>query len=63
MGIIPRAISEIATAVRSAASGEQLRMAISVVEIYCEKIRDLLRNPDDELGYNLQVKHDPEMGV
>ncbi len=34
-----------------------------MVEVYCERVRDLLEPPGSCKGDNLPIKHDPERGM
>lgn len=54
-GIIPRAVKELATGIAALQSVSRcsFQVTLSAVEIYCEKIRDLL-NPGEDSD-NLQV--------
>eukprot|EP00891_Asterochloris_glomerata_P002689 jgi/Astpho2/2689/gw1.00050.167.1_t len=59
-GIVPRAVSALAAGLVVRASPScSLQVTMSSLEIYCEKIRDLL----DCSNSNLQVKQDPCRGI
>ncbi|GMH36345.1 hypothetical protein BSKO_04213 [Bryopsis sp. KO-2023] len=58
-GVVPRAVGELAAGIRSDDSGCKYDVRASAVEIYCERICDLL----DSRNYDLQVKQDSNRGI
>ncbi|MEW5302097.1 MAG: hypothetical protein WDW36_004907 [Sanguina aurantia] len=58
-GIVPRAVRVLAQRVLTAEKGMEFKVRLSVVEIYCERVRDLLY-PDQD---NLAIKQDASRGV
>lgn len=60
VGIIPRAVSELFAAVAVAKESLEFSFKCVYVEIYCERVRDLL---DPVPGQDLQVRQDPQEGV
>eukprot|EP00798_Chlamydomonas_sp_ICE-L_P019464 gene19464-26125_t len=70
-GIVPRAILHLGLGIKNiiaASPGTTFKVLLSVVEIYCEQIRDLLEGwgaatPNGGASEkNLQVRHDPARG-
>jgi kinesin family member 5 len=59
-GIIPRAVAELFSAVQDSKESLEFTFKCSYVEIYCERVRDLL---DPVPGQDLQVRQDPQEGV
>lgn len=59
-GIIPRAVAELFQAVTDSRESLEFTFKCSYVEIYCERVRDLL---DPVPGQDLQVRQDPQEGV
>ncbi|KAK9806816.1 hypothetical protein WJX72_003710 [[Myrmecia] bisecta] len=58
-GIVPRAVSELARGIAATKAACSFSVTLSVVEIYCEKIRDLLDTDND----NLAVVTDRARGI
>eukprot|EP00887_Chlorella_sp_A99_P003296 scaffold9.g3296.t1 len=61
-GVVPRAVAALAGGVAARGAeepGERFRVSLSVVEIYCERVKDLLQPEND----NLQVVQDKERGT
>lgn len=58
-GIIPRMVEHIFTAVASSPAHIEFTVKVSIVEIYMEKIRDLL----DATKVNLKVREDKRKGI
>ncbi|KAG2487000.1 hypothetical protein HYH03_014372 [Edaphochlamys debaryana] len=63
-GMVPRAVAALAAGIEAAGRVEaaEFSVGLSVVEIYCERIRDLL-GPGGAGGEGLAVKEDPARGV
>eukprot|EP00161_Ancyromonas_sigmoides_P008060 TRINITY_DN2022_c0_g1_i2.p1 TRINITY_DN2022_c0_g1~~TRINITY_DN2022_c0_g1_i2.p1 ORF type:complete len:281 (-),score=20.40 TRINITY_DN2022_c0_g1_i2:5-847(-) len=59
MGVIPRAASAIFEHIRTDMSGSEYTLVVSFLEIYREKIRDLL----DPAKSNLSVRETPKKGI
>ena len=59
-GIIPRAVDELFTMVAESKETLEFTFKLSYVEIYCERIRDLL---EPERGSDLKIREDPHEGV
>ncbi|KAF8056851.1 kin [Scenedesmus sp. PABB004] len=53
-GLVPRAVAALGEGIAADTSGAEFSVRLSVVETYCERIRDLL----DPAADNLQVKQD-----
>ncbi|GAB4818979.1 hypothetical protein N2152v2_006025 [Parachlorella kessleri] len=58
-GIVPRAVAELAKGIAAYPDPCKFRVTLSVIEIYCERIKDLLAPSRD----NLQVVQDKDRGV
>ncbi|KAK9819286.1 hypothetical protein WJX74_000555 [Apatococcus lobatus] len=58
-GIVPRAMAAVCTGVSASTEDCKFSLTMSIVEIYCEKIRDLLNLGNE----NLQVQQDKVRGV
>ena len=57
-GLVPRAAQQLCQAVREPPPGCTIQLSMSVVEIYCEHIRDLLEITDKYTTLNVtQVKY------
>ena len=61
MGIIPRSVSSIFDGVSTADESLEFTIKVSYVEIYMEKIRDLL--DDTRVKNNLTVREDKVNGI
>ncbi len=60
-GIIPRAVDALFDGVTAADENIEFTFKVSYVEIYLEKIRDLL--DDNRLKVNLTIREDPIKGI
>lgn len=60
-GIIPRAVDALFEGVTNADENMEFTIKVSYVEIYLEKIRDLL--DDNRLKVNLTIREDPIKGI
>ena len=60
-GIIPRAVEALFDGVTAADENIEFTFKVSYVEIYLEKIRDLL--DDNRLKVNLTIREDPIKGI
>lgn len=58
-GVIPRIIQEIFRRIQDSPDNREFTVRASYVEIYLERIRDLL----DPSRYNLSVREDPKDGI
>ncbi len=58
-GVIPRMIWTVFDGIYSAPESVEFLVKISIVEIYQERIRDLLSTAKD----NLKIKEDPNKGI
>eukprot|EP00884_Botryococcus_braunii_P002568 jgi/Botrbrau1/12311/Bobra.0205s0009.1 len=61
-GIVPRAVREISDCISRDTDGNVYKVSLSVVEIYCERIRDLLAPPGQNAD-NLAVLKNKVRGV
>jgi kinesin family protein 5 len=60
-GIIPRTVEALFEGVSNAAANMEFTIRVSYVEIYCEKIRDLLDR--ERLKTNLMIREDKIRGT
>jgi kinesin family protein 5 len=60
-GIIPRTVEALFEGVSNAAANMEFTIRVSYVEIYCEKIRDLL--DQERLKTNLMIREDKIRGM
>lgn len=58
-GIVPRMVQHIFASVRASPDNIEFELKLSIVEIYLEKIKDLL----DTTKINLKVREDPHRGI
>lgn len=59
-GVIPRSVAELFNMVGECNDTIEFTFKVSYIEIYCEKIRDLL---EPERGSDLKIREDPQEGV
>jgi kinesin family protein 5 len=60
-GVIPRAVDELFACVAEADTHLEFELRVSYIEIYMERVRDLLDSFRTRV--NLQIREDPERGV
>lgn len=60
IGVIPRAVDDLFAMVADFQDTIEFTFKVSYVEVYCEKVRDLL---DTENGGDLKLRDDPQGGV
>jgi len=60
VGVIPRAVDDLFAMVAEFQDTIEFTFKVSYVEVYCEKVRDLL---DTENGADLKLRDDPQGGV
>lgn len=63
-GVVPRAVRALGAGIAADASGAEWAVRLSVVEIYCERVRCLLAPPGEwAAAESLQIKQDAVRGM